>query len=130
MPAYKTPEAACFDLYARTTVQILAGEIGYIPLNIAVEIPKNYWLMVVSRSSTHKMGIMMANSVAVGDSDFRGDNDEYVFVAFNFTNKTVTIEKGTRIAQAMVVKFDRVEFEQVEHLDNHDRGGFGTTGLK
>lgn len=130
LPAYKTLGAACFDLYSREEVTISPGEVGYIPLNVAIEVPKGHWVMLVSSGSTHKMGIMMANSIGIGDEDFCGDNDEYKFPAFNFTKKNVTIEKGTRVAQAMIVKFDRAEFELVDHLDNADRGSFGTTGKK
>ncbi len=130
LPSYKTDGAACLDLYSREETTILTGEIGYIPLNIAMEIPKGYWAMIVARSSTHKMGIWLANGIGIGDWDFRGDNDEYKLAAFNFTKDTVTIEQGTRIAQMMIVPYERVEIEEVEKLDNPDRGGFGTTGKK
>jgi len=130
LPAYKSPGAVCLDLYARETVKIAPGQVGFIPLNVAVEIPKGTWLMIAPRGSTHKLGIMMVDSIAIGDEDFCGDNDEYSFPAFNFTDKEVVIEKGTRIAQMMVMKYERVELEEEEHLENKNRGGFGSTGKK
>ena len=130
LPAYKSPGAVCVDLYARETIRIPAGKVAIIPLNIAIEIPKGYWGMVVPRGSTHKLGILMVNSMAVVDEDFCGDNDEYVFPGLNFTDKEVVIERGLRIAQMMIMKYEKFEFEEVNKLDNPDRGMLGTTGSK
>lgn len=130
LPAYKTEGAAALDMYAREAVTIPPHTVGYIPLNLAIEVPADCWLMVAPRSSAHKLGIMMANGIAIGDSDFCGDGDEWVYPALNFTDHEVTIDKGTRIAQMMVVRLERAEIEEVEHLSGKDRGGFGTTGLK
>ncbi len=130
LPAYKSKGAVCVDLYCRIDTKIASGKIGYIPLNVAVELPKGYWLMVVPRGSTHKMGLMMANSLGVGDEDFCGDNDEYVFPAYNFTDQEVVVDKGTRIAQMMIMKYEKMDFEEVDNLDNPDRGKLGSTGSK
>lgn len=130
MPEYKTSEAACFDAYSRETITIEPGEIGYILLNNAIEVPEGYYVMLVPRSSTHKHGIMAANSFGVGDRDFRGNNDEYAFIALNFTKNPVTIEKGTRVAQYMVVKYEQADIEEVDYLEGADRGGIGSTGSK
>lgn len=130
LPSYKTEGAAGVDLYARETVTIKPHEVGFIPLNIAIEIPKHCWAMIAPRGSTHKLGIMQVNSIAIGDWDFRGDNDEYKFPALNFTDKEVTIEKGSRIAQLVLVNYKKIDFEEVEHLGNTDRGSFGSTGDK
>ncbi len=130
VPQYKTKGAACVDLYARETITIHPHEIGYIPLNIAIQVPANYWVLVTARSSTHKLGIMQVNGVGIGDQDFSGNEDEYQFAALNFTQKEVKIEKGTRIAQLMVLKNERIEFSEVETLNDTNRGGFGTTGTK
>lgn len=130
LPEYKTDGAACVDLYARETVRILPHEIGYIPLNVALKVPAGHWVLVTARSSTHKLGIMQANGIGIGDNDFSGNEDEYKFAALNFTQKEVIIEKGTRIAQLMVLKNERIEFVEVESLEGTSRGGFGTTGIK
>lgn len=128
MPSCQSIGAAGVDLHARETVNIEPHQIGYIPLNIAVEIPENYWLLIASRSSTHKHGIMMANSLCVGDRDFCGNENEYIFPAYNFTDQPVVIEKGLRMAQAILMPLVKMEIEEVETLDGDNRGLFGSTG--
>lgn len=130
MPAYKTKGAAAMDLYARTEVRIGAHRVEMIPLNVALKIPEDCWVMVAARGSTHKLGIMMANGIGIGDWDYRGDNDEYLFPALNFTDHEVVVERGTRIAQMMVCRMERMELVEVEKLDDKDRGGFGSTGKR
>lgn len=129
LPAYKTSGAAAADVYSREDTTIEPFSIGYIPLNIAIELPKGYCLLLLPRSSTHKLGIMSANSVGVLDEDFNGDNDELRFVAYNFTNNAVTIEKGTRLAQILPFPTEQLQFEEVDSLENDDRGGIGSTGF-
>jgi dUTP pyrophosphatase len=130
LPAYKTKGAAGFDLSARETTLIEPNMVGYVPLNIAVEVPKGCFLLVVPRSSTHKLGLIQANSVGIGDPDFCGDDDEYKFAAYNFTDKPVKIEKGTRIAQGLFLKFTKAEWKEVDKMKAKTRGGFGSTGHK
>lgn len=130
LPKYQTRDAVGFDMVARETTLIKSGEIGYIPLNVAVATPKGHILLVAARSSTHKQGIMPVHGIGIGDPDYRGDNDEYKFPAFNFTKKAVTIEKGTRIAQGVFVKFIRADWRETEKMTAKNRGGFGSTGKK
>ncbi len=130
IPEYKTEKAAGFDVYSRETITIKPGEVRYIPLNIVLEIPEDSWVLLAPRSSAHKMGITAANSIGIGDGDFCGENDEYHLAALNFTNKEVTIEKGNRVAQMIIMNYRQVSFEEVETMKNEDRGGFGSTGLK
>ena len=128
LPEHKTKEAAAFDLYARIDVEIPPKKFKYIPLNVAVQTPPGFFLLLVSRSSTHKKGIWMANGVGIGDPDFSGDNDEYSAVYYNFTDKPVYIEKGERIAQGLIVKREVVQWQEVDQMQNKTRGGWGTTG--
>lgn len=130
LPEYKTPGAAAFDITARENVEIPAGEVGYIPLNIAVETPPGYFFLLAARSSTHKKGIILANGIGIGDPDFSGDGDEYKAAYLNFTKNPVVIEKGERIAQGMFVKVERADWEEVDNMKNETRGGFGSTGAK
>lgn len=130
LPEYKTEGAVALDQYARKTVTIQPGEVELIPLNIAVKIPKGHFLLLANRSSTYKMGITCVNGIGVGDQDYCGNNDEYSFPALNYTKEPVTIERGTRICQMVIVPFNKVVVEEVENLDAPDRGGFGTTGVK
>jgi dUTP pyrophosphatase len=128
LPEYKTEHAAAFDLYARNSVEILPKEYKYVPLNVAIETPPGYFLLLVARSSTHKKGIWMANGIGIGDPDFSGDGDEYQAVYYNFTDKPVMVEKGERIAQGLIVKREAVQWQEVDSMENKTRGGWGTTG--
>lgn len=130
IPEYKTTGAAAIDLAAREDMAIAPKEIGYIPLNIAILIPAGCVGILAARSSTHKIGLMAANGIGIIDSDYSGNNDEVLFAAYNFTDKEVKVEKGTRVAQYMLVNFSKMEIEEVESLDSPDRGGFGSTGKK
>jgi dUTP pyrophosphatase len=128
LPEYKTSGAACFDLAARETMEIAPHAIAYIPLNVVIEAPAEHFLLLVPRSSTHKRGLMAANSVGIIDPDYAGDDDEIKFACYNFTDKPVVVERGERIAQAMFIKVDRGEWEELEKMEKGTRGGFGTTG--
>ena len=130
LPQHKTKDAAAFDLYARIDVQIPPKEYKYVPLNVAVQTPPGYFLLLVARSSTHKKGIWMANGAGIGDPDFSGNEDEYSAVYYNFTDQPVKIEKGERIAQGLIVKRESITWQEVDAMENKTRGGWGTTGTK
>jgi len=130
LPERKTSRAAAFDFVARERIEILPGEVGYIPLNVAVETPDDCFLLIAARSSTHKKGLIMANGIGIGDPDFSGDGDEYKAAYFNFTDSPVIIERGERIAQGMIVSREQIEWEEVDEMGNDTRGGFGSTGIK
>lgn len=127
LPEYKTAGAVCVDLYVREDTVINSNEVGYIPLNIAVEVPLGYWTMVVPRSSMHKLGIMAANSVGIIDQDYAGNDDEIKLIAYNFKKEKVLIEKGMRIAQMMVLKHEKMNLLEVSSMKNKNRGGIGST---
>lgn len=130
LPEYKTRGAVAFDLSARETIKLKPGEIAYIPLNVAIRPPKGYFILQAPRSSTHKLGLMAVNSVGVIDHDYSGDEDEYKFAAYNFTKKAILIEKGTRIAQGILLKYEQAAFREVPKMNRKTRGGFGSTGHK
>ena len=130
LPEYKTAGAVGFDLVARETVIIKPNMVGYVPLNVAVETPKDYVLLIAARGSTHKHGLLPVHGIGIGDPDFRGNEDEYKFPTFNFTKKPVTVERGTRIAQGLFVKFVKAQWHEVPKMKSKTRGGFGTTGEK
>lgn len=130
LPEYKTDGAAAIDLYAREETTISAHGVGYVPLNIALQLPENHWVLLSARSSLHKRGLMLANGIGVGDYDYRGDGDEYKAALFNFTDKEVVIERAERICQMIVMQREKVEFQRVEKFETADRGGFGSTGSK
>lgn len=128
LPAYQTNGAACFDLVAREETTIPPREVGYVPLNIALEPPAGHFFLLAARSSTHKKGLIIANGIGIGDPDFSGNDDEYKAAYYNFTDAPVTVSRGERIAQGMFLAFDTVEWEEVSDMENETRGGFGSTG--
>ena len=130
LPEYKTKGAVGFDLTARETIAIKPKTVGYVPLNVAIETPKNHFFVLAARSSTHKMGLMPANGIGIGDPDFRGDNDEYKIALLNFTDRVVTVGKGTRIAQGLFVRHIKAKWHEVPKMRAKTRGGFGSTGNK
>ncbi len=130
LPAYKTAGAAAFDLCSRIDIIIPLHQVVLIPLNVAIEIPNGYHSILLSRSSTQKLGLTPANGIGLIDNDYCGDNDEWLFPVINFTDNDVKIEKGTRLAQVLIQKTEIFEIVEVEKLQNIDRGGFGTTGVK
>lgn len=130
LPEYKSAGAAAIDLYARENTVIKPGLVGYVPLNIALQIPEGHWVLLSARSSLHKRGVIPANGIGVGDYDYRGNNDEYKAALLNFSQENVTIERGERIVQMMVLPREKVEFTEAVQFEEADRGGFGSTGRK
>lgn len=128
LPSYKTSGATCLDLYCRTETTIQPHSVGYIPQNIAIEMPKGYWGMLALRSSAHKRGLLIPNGIGICDSDYAGNNDEYTLIVYNFTDNPVTIEKGARIAQVAILPVEYVDLIEVDQLDTPSRGGIGSTG--
>jgi dUTP pyrophosphatase len=128
LPEYKTTGAAAFDLYARQDTVIPAHQVKLVPLNIALQLPADHWALLSARSSLHKMGLMVANGIGVGDYDYRGDNDEYMAALLNFTDQEVVVKKGERVVQMIIMSRERVEFEELDKFETTDRGGFGSTG--
>lgn len=128
LPEYHTKGAAGFDLRARDRVEILPGETVFVFLNIAMEVPEGHFLLLAARSSLHKSGLVMRNSVGIVDSDYRGDEDQIKAPFFNFTDVLVVVERGDRIVQGILVPFVRVEWDETDEMKNSTRGGFGSTG--
>lgn len=121
---------AMWDMAASETVTLRKGEVKVIPLGVSMKLPDGFMGVLAPRSSTCiKHGIIMANSVGIIENDYCGDSDVWGFVAYAI--RDTVIERGTRIAQFMPVKYaDPIEFEEVESMGCADRGGYGSTGEK
>ncbi len=132
LPQYQTEGSVAFDLYARETLIIHPFTPTIIPANVVIQVPKGYFLMIASRSSTPlKKKLLVANGIGVIDEDYHGDKDEIGVQVLNFSQEDVTVEKGDRIAQALLVQIAKVvNFEVVESIKSESRGGFGSTGQK
>lgn len=129
LPEYKTSGAAAMDCAVREDVEIPAKSVAMVPLNIALKPPSGHFVLLVARSSLHKRGLMMANGIGIGDEDYSGNNDEYQAALYNFSDTTVSLKRGERIVQMLILPFDRVVWEEVDSLGGPDRKGFGTTGI-
>ena len=116
------------DLRAAETVVMKAGEYRMIPLGVAMELPSGYEALVAPRSSTfRKYGILLANSVGIIDEAYKGDNDEWNFLAY--ATKETKIRKNERICQFRIIQHQPlIHLQEVETLGNVDRGGIGSTG--
>jgi dUTP pyrophosphatase len=128
LPEYKAKGAACFDCYVRVETTILPSSHALIPLNIAIKPPKNHFIMLVARSSFYKRGLIVPNGIGIGDEDFCGDNDEYHLPVLNLTNTLIKIDRGERIAQMLILPYEKMRLQEAHKLNSKNRGGFGTTG--
>ncbi|OGH59484.1 MAG: dUTPase [Candidatus Magasanikbacteria bacterium RIFCSPHIGHO2_01_FULL_33_34] len=128
LPTYQTNGAVAFDLYTRIDEIILAGETKMLPTNLIIQTPNGYMLMIASRSSlAQKKGLKMANGVGIIDQDYCGEDDEIKLLVHNYTNNDVAVKKGERLGQGVFVKIEKSEWEEIEKINNENRGGFGST---
>ncbi len=129
MPAYQTPGAAGFDLYARVQVVVEPGQTALIPSNVIVDLPVGYALLVALRSSTPiRKGLISPHGIGIVDSDYCGPEDELKTLVFNPSERRIVVERGERIAQALLVEAGQVGLNEVDKIDAPTRGGFGSTG--
>ena len=118
------------DLRSAEDVEIKAGEFKLISLGVSMELPKGYEAHIVPRSSTFKTwGIIQTNSMGVIDESYRSDSDIWKMPVY--ATRDTIIHKNDRICQFRIIDNQpKIEFEEVEHLEGVDRGGFGSTGVK
>lgn len=118
------------DLRAAEDVIMKAGEYKMIPLGIAMELPKGFEALVAPRSSTFKKyGILLANSIGIIDESYKGDNDEWNFLAY--AERDTLIPKNERICQFRIIKHQpKIKLIETDTLGNPDRGGIGSTGRR
>lgn len=132
LPEYKTSGAAGMDLYANLNEPITLKplERTLIPTGLFIEIPLGYEAQVRPRSGLAlKHGLTCLNSPGTIDSDYRG---EIGVILANLSNEPFTINDGERVAQLVIAKHERAEWELSETLSDTTRGegGFGSTGKK
>ena len=116
------------DLRVAENISMKQGEYRLISMGISVEIPKGYEMLIVPRSSAYKnFGILQTNAMGVVDESFCGDNDIIHMPILAMRDTEIHI--NDRIGQFRLMPHQpEVHFIEVDHLDNEDRGGFGTTG--
>ena len=126
--AYIDGKSDWIDLRASEEVTLKQGEFALVPLGVAMELPKGYEAHIVPRSSTYKnFGGIQANHCGVVDGSYCGDNDMWRMPVFAMRDTQIHV--NDRICQFRIMKNQpEILFEEVEHLEGKDRGGFGTTG--
>lgn len=130
-PTRGSVAAAGYDLYAAISdsVTIPAHSTVKIGTGLAFALPDNTFAAIFARSGlATKQGLRPANCVGVCDSDYRG---EYIVAVHNDTDEEKTIEPNERIAQMVLMPYIPMMFEEVESLNETERGegGFGSTGV-
>jgi dUTP pyrophosphatase len=132
LPEYATPLSAGLDLRANLDqpVVLKSLERAMIPTGLFIELPAGYEAQVRPRSGlAAKNGISVLNSPGTIDADYRG---EIKVILVNLSNDAFTVNDGERVAQLIVAKHERVEWQPTEELASSERGsgGFGSTGTK
>lgn len=130
LPTYQTTGAVAFDLYSREDLTVAPKGLALIPANFIIRIPPGYALIIASRSSTPiKKGLTLGNGIGVIDQDYCGPKDELKVQVYNLTDASVTVARGERIAQALIMPIERCELVEEKMEETAvSRGGFGTTG--
>ena len=128
IPTKGSDAAAGVDLYAPRALVIHPRSNGIINTGLAIEIPDGYFGAIFARSGmATRKGLRPANCVGVIDSDYRG---EIIVVLHNDTDIIRPVQEGDRIAQLVILPYEKIEFSEVEELTDTERadGGFGSTG--
>ena len=132
LPAYATPGAAGMDLLAAVAAPLVIapGQRVLVPTGLAIALPPGFELQVRPRSGLAlKNGIVLPNSPGTIDEDYRG---ELQVIVMNAGQEPFVVERGLRIAQAVLAPVVRAGWVEVAELDETARGagGFGSTGTR
>lgn len=128
IPLEKINKGDWIDLRAAEDVELKAGDFKIISLGISMKLPDGYEAHIVPRSSTYKTwGILQTNHMGVIDNSYSGDNDIWMFPAK--ADRDTVIRKNDRICQFRIAKkMEDISLKTVDHLNETNRGGFGSTG--
>lgn len=131
LPEYATVQSAGVDLRANLSEPVTLPPMGraLIPTGLFLQLPEGWEAQVRPRSGLAiKKGVTVLNSPGTIDADYRG---EVCVVLINLSGEDFMVQDGDRIAQMVFSRFEKGEFEQVEALDETERGagGFGHTGV-
>lgn len=132
LPEYETEGSAGMDIaaYIESSMTIKPGERALVPTGLYIGLPAGYEAQIRARSGLAvKKGIGLVNGVGTIDSDYRG---EIKIALINMGHDDFVIENGDRIAQMVIARYERAEWQECCELDETERGagGFGHTGTK
>lgn len=130
LPVYATEGAAGLDLVAAVAapVELPPGGRALVPTGIAIALPEGYEAQVRPRSGLAlKNGVTVLNTPGTIDADYRG---EVGVILINHGDRPFTVERGMRVAQLVVARYERIAWTEVAELPDSRRGagGFGSTG--
>ncbi|OGU13028.1 MAG: deoxyuridine 5'-triphosphate nucleotidohydrolase [Ignavibacteria bacterium GWB2_35_12] len=131
LPKYATDGSAGMDIYAAVNepLEIAPGAVVLVPTSLAISLEHGFECQVRSRSGLAiKHGVFALNSPGTIDSDYRG---EIKIILANFGKEPFIIQRADRIAQLIVARYDKIDWELVDELPDSERGegGFGSTGI-
>lgn len=131
LPAYETYSSAGMDVRAKLDAPLTLQSLqrALIPTGLRMQLPQGYECQVRPRSGLAlKHGISLVNTPGTIDADYRG---EIGIIVINLSNEPYTITDGERIAQLVIKEYVHVDWEQVDRIDETERGegGFGHTGV-
>jgi dUTP pyrophosphatase len=128
LPAYETPQSAGMDVKCTEQIVLNPGERVLAKTGLYVEIPAGFEIQVRPRSGLAlKQGVTVLNTPGTIDSDYRG---EIGVILINHSGTVVEFAKGERIAQLVLSRVERIQWELTDSLSGTKRGqhGFGSTG--
>jgi dUTP pyrophosphatase len=131
LPSYATEQSAGMDLTAAVDapVTIAPGHRALVPTGLAIALPAGYEAQIRPRSGlAAKNGVTVLNTPGTIDADYRG---EIKVILINHGQEVFTVERGMRIAQMVIARHAQAQWNEVESLDETQRGagGFGSTGI-
>lgn len=131
LPTYQTSGSAGMDIYAAVNepITILPRRTVLVPTSLAIALPEGFEAQVRSRSGlAARYGVFALNAPGTIDSDYRG---EIKVILSNFGDEPFVVNRGDRIAQLVIARYEKVEFQLVDELPDTYRsdGGFGSTGI-
>jgi dUTP pyrophosphatase len=132
VPAYETAHSAGMDLRASLETPVTIGPLErvIVPTGLFIELPEGHEAQIRPRSGlAAKKGITVLNSPGTVDADYRG---EIKVILINLSKEEFIIENGERVAQMVIARHERIEWQSAEELaeTNRGSGGFGSTGIK
>ena len=132
LPAYATEQSAGMDLRASISEPLTLNPLQreLVPTGLYIERPAGFEAQIRPRSGLAiKHGISLVNTPGTVDADYRG---EIKVILVNLSNEPFTLNPGERIAQMVVARHEKVQWDEVEVLEESARGegGFGSTGRK
>lgn len=132
LPEYATGLSAGMDIRANLNEPVVLKPLqrALIPSGLFIELPKGFEAQIRPRSGLAlKKGITVLNTPGTIDADYRG---EIGIILVNLSNEDFVVNDGERVCQMIIAKHETISWQQVENLEETERGagGFGHTGQK